>query len=429
VKKKTIFRKVALERLSSPDQLDQAMRVTSPQQWLALLTCIGIIVGVIAWSIFGLIPSRIEARGILIKSGGVAMILARSKGQITTLYIAKDELINKGQIVARIDQTELVDTLNLARKKLEELERQFWIRKKLGSRETSKESESRDLRYKSLERQVKIGESNIKRIVVQIGEQEQLVEEGLITRKKLTDSWKALEDIEKDIDQYVSDILQLEAESIEAMFVDETESFQLSRQIKDVEREIFSIELKIDLLSKVISPFTGRIVDIQSGVGDLVKPGEQLMTLERAGNDVQDLELVLYVSPMDGKKVKNNMLVQISPSTVRREEYGYMLGMVSSVSTYPSSQKSMMQILNNEQLVEMFSGKDAPVAIHANLIPSPKTKESPSGYKWSSSNGPPLELSTGTLCTASITIERKRPIFFVMPGILKMYNQLMSLFT
>ena len=89
----------------------------------------------------------------------------------------------------------------------------------------------------------------------------------------------------------------------------------------------------------------------------------------------------------------------------------------------------MMQILNNEQLAEMFSKSYAPVAIHANLIPAPKTDKSPSGYKWSSYNGPPLELSTGTLCSASITIERKRPIFIVMPGLKKMYTQLMSLFT
>ena len=31
-----IFRKVALERLSSPEQLDQLMQVTSPKGWLAL---------------------------------------------------------------------------------------------------------------------------------------------------------------------------------------------------------------------------------------------------------------------------------------------------------------------------------------------------------------------------------------------------------
>ena len=427
--KKTIFRKVALERLSSPDQLDQVMRVTSPHQWIALITCIGIIVGVIMWSIFGQVPFKVEARGILIKSGGVAKILAGSKGQITTLYIEKDEFVDKGQILARVDQTEMVDSLNLARKELEELERQLNFRQNLGNKKTAKETEAREQTIRSLERQIGVGQEKIRSIIEQIKKQEQLVDEGLITRKMLTDTYQLLDNTENKVEKHASTIMELEADKAEDQFVDKTESIKLENAIEDKKRKIFGIEIKLDLLSKVISPFTGRVVDIQTSIGDVINPGDQLMTLERSGNDVQDLELILYVSPMDGKKVQNNMLVQVAPSTVKREEFGYMLGMVTYVSTYPSSRKSMMQILNNEQLAEMFSKNYAPVAIHANLIPAPRTEKSPSGYKWSSSNGPPLELTTGTLCSASITIERKRPIFIVMPGIKKMYTQLINLFT
>ena len=42
-----IFRKVALERLSSPEQLDQMVQVTNPKGWLAL-TGLGAIVGGLA---------------------------------------------------------------------------------------------------------------------------------------------------------------------------------------------------------------------------------------------------------------------------------------------------------------------------------------------------------------------------------------------
>ncbi|MGA1194869.1 MAG: hypothetical protein ACO36I_00070 [Candidatus Latescibacterota bacterium] len=34
---KQIFRQAALDRLSSPDQLDQLMRVTTPKGWIALM--------------------------------------------------------------------------------------------------------------------------------------------------------------------------------------------------------------------------------------------------------------------------------------------------------------------------------------------------------------------------------------------------------
>ena len=399
------------------------MRVTSPRQWIALLACIGIIIMLIVWGIFGRVPFKVEARGMLIKSGGVATILAGNKGQITTLYIEKDELIDKGQIVARLDQAELVDELNLARKKLEELERQFWLRRRLKSREGTTEWFARIQQRDSLKNDVDTSERRIRALVQQIGEEEKLARRGLITREKMVATWKKLEVEEKNIKQCVTDVLRLTTEAVEEELIDEAEQFRLNSQIEDMKRDIFSMELRLDLFSKIISPFTGRVVDIQSGIGDLVQPGDQLMTLEKAGKDVQDLELVLYVSPMDGKQVKNNMLVQISPSTVKREEFGYMLGMVTQVSTYPSSQKSMMQILNNKELVTMFSQGNAPVAIRANLIPD----QTPSGFKWSSSQGPPLQLTTGTLCTASVTIKRKRPVFFVMPGIERLFKQVSDL--
>ena len=35
---KEIFRKSALDRMASPEQLDALMRITSPRGWIALLT-------------------------------------------------------------------------------------------------------------------------------------------------------------------------------------------------------------------------------------------------------------------------------------------------------------------------------------------------------------------------------------------------------
>jgi HlyD family secretion protein len=46
------------------------------------------------------------------------------------------------------------------------------------------------------------------------------------------------------------------------------------------------------------------------------------------------------------------------------------------------------------------------------FIPDPKT---PSGFRWSSSQGPPVEIFSGTLVSASIVTEEKRPISYVLP--------------
>ncbi len=62
----SIFRKESLERLSSPEQLDQLMQVVSPRSWLPLAT-LGCLVGLaLLWSILGRIPITASGQGILV---------------------------------------------------------------------------------------------------------------------------------------------------------------------------------------------------------------------------------------------------------------------------------------------------------------------------------------------------------------------------
>ncbi len=48
-----IFRKKSLERVSSPEQLNDYIRVTTPSVWLVLIAVILLLVGLLAWSVFG----------------------------------------------------------------------------------------------------------------------------------------------------------------------------------------------------------------------------------------------------------------------------------------------------------------------------------------------------------------------------------------
>jgi len=67
-----LFRKAALDRLSSPEQLDQMMQITNSKGWLALIA-LAILLGAAAiWAIFGRIPTTVDVEGILVDSGGTA---------------------------------------------------------------------------------------------------------------------------------------------------------------------------------------------------------------------------------------------------------------------------------------------------------------------------------------------------------------------
>jgi HlyD family secretion protein len=105
------------------------------------------------------------------------------------------------------------------------------------------------------------------------------------------------------------------------------------------------------------------------------------------------------------------MEAQITPGTVRREEYGFLIGRVTFVADYPATPAAMMSILGNEPLIQSITSAGPVTEVRI----QPELAETPSGFRWSSRRGPPLQVSSGTLCSAQIVTEHSTPITRVLP--------------
>jgi HlyD family secretion protein len=44
-----------------------------------------------------------------------------------------------------------------------------------------------------------------------------------------------------------------------------------------------------------------------------------------------------------------------------------------------------------------------------------KSAETPSGFVWTSADGPPTRITSGTLCEGTITIDHQSPISLMLP--------------
>ena len=60
-----LFRKVALERLSLPEQLDQLMAVTGPRGWIALAGIGLLLLIAILWSVLGRVATRVSTANLV----------------------------------------------------------------------------------------------------------------------------------------------------------------------------------------------------------------------------------------------------------------------------------------------------------------------------------------------------------------------------
>ena len=187
-----IFRKVALERLSSPEQLDQLLQVTDPKGWLALGALGLLLMTSVAWGVFGSIPTEARGEGILLRQGGVSSLVAAENGQVEEILVAVGDVIEKGQVVARIRQEELLrqiqdsrDKLADARAKYRDLARYAGEQGHLRDRDLAQQRANLQQTIKALERQVEL-------IRERIASERDLLKDGLITKQTLLASEQSL---------------------------------------------------------------------------------------------------------------------------------------------------------------------------------------------------------------------------------------------
>lgn len=94
-----LYRKSSLERLSSPEQLDKVLRVTSPMSWLALLGITFIVVVTVVWSIIGVIPETITVKGIISSVVGSNSVYTVEAGNVVSLRVRTGDEVHLGDTV------------------------------------------------------------------------------------------------------------------------------------------------------------------------------------------------------------------------------------------------------------------------------------------------------------------------------------------
>ncbi|MBN1524344.1 MAG: NHLP bacteriocin system secretion protein [Spirochaetales bacterium] len=323
--KEQMFRKVALERQSSPEQLDVIMQIASRKGWLSLLVIGGLIICAVVWGFLGYIPVKVDGQGMLMSAGGVHEIVSSSAGEVKGIYFEPGDMIDKGRTLARVDQPEILSRI----------------------REAS----------------------------------------------------TSLDGMRADLDR-LNPSLQQERGSLE-------------ESIRQAERSLQTLQNEYAASSKITSPFSGRILELMVRTGASVVKGTPLMRIELEGTEIGSLQAVLYFPAGTGEAIRQGMTAEVSPLGVEQSQYGFLKGLVTHVSTYPSSLEGMMQTLQNESLVQTLSQQGPVIEVTVDLIPDPTTL---TGYKWSSSKGPAIKLQTGTMCLTSVTISRQRVIELLFPS-------------
>jgi HlyD family secretion protein len=365
----------------------------------------------LVWGFTGSLESKATARGIIVRTGGVQNVVAPAAGTLVSLDVNVGERIRARQVIGKILQPEQLQQIRSTEQALEEARRH-------GRISTERRRDSAKLQVAAIERQ----RSDILRQITDLESQaklaedhipvvEQLLGKGLVTRQAVIDAKQKLVDLQSRNAALKTQLTQLDAQEFLAKNQPLEADADLDVRISDLERTLAGYQKELELTSNIVSPYDGEVIELKAYSGGRVTAGSPLLSLQ---SDADELQLLVYLPAAQGKDAKPNMTVQISPSTVRREEYGFMRGKVIYVSDFPATPAALMRNFQNEALVSELT-KDGPVTeLRVSMTRNPLTH---SGYDWSSRTGPPIIVTSGSICEANIITREQKPITLLFPYI------------
>lgn len=409
-----VFREAALARIASPEQLDRSMVVTSARGWVALIGILVLLAAAGVWGFTGSIPTYVSSQGILIRAGGMQEVQSPVEGEIAEVLVHVGDVVEADTPIARIRQPELLRSIETAQAQLDEAQRKRSQTGKLGKRDKALRAKAIGQKARNVRRSAKAVKRRISRLQAREQSHRKLHAEGLITKRVLEATQAELQAARDEQGRLGDQLSELDIERQAVRSEHAIDSLSGEHAINELKRHVEELRARLRETSTLIGRSRGRVLEVRTGAGDQVRPGAPVVNLERIEGPGSELVAVVYAAARDGKRLRAGMTVHLSPSTVRREEHGYMEGEILSVATFPATREGMLRTLANEQLVDSFLVDGPPIPVRVRLNADAAT---PSGYRWTSAQGPPGTVDAGTLCAARILVKSQRPIGLVIPAL------------
>jgi HlyD family secretion protein len=363
--------------------LERLMRVTSIRSWIALLAVVGLLVGVVFWSIFGTLPERIEGHGVLQTEAGTQQITAGAEGILVDLTLKPGDQVTNGQVIGQLRAARLTEASHTAQARYDE--------------------ESR--RHAELERSE---QNTIASLQTELRRKQGLVKQREESLARHRDNLA-----KRIVTQSTVDAAKLELDSaINEVSVTEMRIRARQQTISMSSASVADARILLQrtlgtakAVSQVRSAVAGKVTAILRKTGDLVYSGQAIADVASSAAG-STLEVVAFILAKNGKRVLPGQTVRLAVAGVRPQEFGYLQGEVKQVSDYPVSPALAQGVLKEGVVTEAsYEVKIRPI----------ETSTSPTRYAWLGGRGSDENVRAGTKVNVSVQVSMRRPITLVLP--------------
>lgn len=397
-------------RPRDPEQLDELLTLTTSRTWLGLAVLAALLLAAVVWSILGRIPFRAQGIGVILRFQSVVYdVVAPADGIVEEISVEPAHRVRVGDRLALLAFPTRKTERSAAQKVWREVVRQRDQQKNFVEQDLPRRKADLEHAVASLERN-RAADQELLEFLERLNEtQKHDLAQGYITRQQFEQTVQSIAQTKSSLRQIDDEIRSLRADH-DRRVNDQREGLaKLEQEVLEAENRLRELDVALTSETVITSPVDGTVAEIAANPGARVTSGASLFLLEEDGGRLQ---LVGFFQNADGKKLRPGMRAQVAPSSVETNIYGTLLATVRAVSPLPASRAGVIRILGEPGLAEEMVRDGAPIQAWLDLEADESTK---SGLRWSSSTGPPVEITPGTQAEASVIVREERPIDLVLP--------------
>lgn len=405
-----LFRPEALKSHSSPDQLKETIKVTSPMTWLLVVVLLFGFGVVIAWTMAGTIYTTVRGPAFIVyEDTELTEVAAPGSGTLAKLIVQQGDMVTAGTVVATVLNPGLTKRLEEARRLTDEA--QYAINDHLAAQTTELagydrlQALRREAMESRLERATELTEARHKRLT----DHEELLAKGHTVVAKFEEIRTEYIQSKQEMEAVRNEIAELSLEREERVIQWEQRTHELEVRHSERLANVHELEDELERTSTIQTPVSGEVSTITAIEGSHLNAGEPVL---RVIKPRANLDTLAFLNSADAKLVEPGMPVWISPATYKREEHGTIVGMVTDVSRFPISAEALFATLQNPDLVNQFMQGGAP------LLAKVEMQHTPDGaLVWTSEKSTPNDVTAGTLADVAVVVREQAPITLVLPTV------------
>lgn len=369
--------------------------------WIPLIALFLLVSG---WFFFGSIPFLINGFGIVINKEGIISVQTKTDGIVSSIPVSLTQKIGEGDVLVELvnpqnnlkykNRKDEVDKLTL---EVEELKKQIQKEDIANRAALMAQKISANNSLKELEGSIQSLEKEVER-------KRTLYKEGLLGIQDLESAQSLLSQRKIAYEKTKVSLVQIDSNLQKGWRQEELEKKEMSLANGVLELELLSLANRS---TRILSPLSGKIIEILTSVGEHVDPGKTLIKIEPL---TRTQSFVAYIPIRFGKMIQINSSVEMEPTNIDSKKYGSIYGIVKEISDYPVSAGSINTLIQNEGLALYLTQNNE--AMTMITIEPLEDLNSPSGYKWSSSSGPPYPLTNGTVFLVKGISGRSSPFYY-----------------